>query len=90
MGGEDSTNPAVGRLVGVVGLICSAAALALVPLVLAGGKPGNEIQSPMGQVILGGLVTSTFLNMVLVPILFLRFGGTAPAATLAKPSEQAP
>ncbi|MBK6309323.1 MAG: DUF998 domain-containing protein [Candidatus Microthrix sp.] len=34
MGGEDSTNPAVGRLVGVVGLICSAAALALVPLVL--------------------------------------------------------
>ena len=51
-----------------------AAGLALVPLVIAGGKPGNEIQSPMGQVILGGLVTSTFLNMVLVPILFLRFG----------------
>ncbi|MCC6653048.1 MAG: efflux RND transporter permease subunit, partial [Candidatus Eisenbacteria bacterium] len=51
-----------------------AAGLALIPLVIAGGKPGNEIQSPMGQVILGGLVTSTFLNMVLVPILFLRFG----------------
>ncbi len=51
-----------------------AAGLALIPLVLAGGKPGNEIQSPMGQVILGGLVTSTFLNMVLVPVLFLRHG----------------
>jgi Cu/Ag efflux pump CusA len=35
-----------------------AAGLALIPLVIAGGKPGNEIQSPMGQVILGGLVTS--------------------------------
>jgi len=51
-----------------------AAGLALIPLVIAGGKPGNEIQSPMGQVILGGLVTSTFLNMVLVPVLFLRYG----------------
>jgi CzcA family heavy metal efflux pump len=51
-----------------------AAGLALIPLVLAGGKPGNEIQSPMGQVIIGGLVTSTFLNMVLVPVLFLRYG----------------
>jgi Cu/Ag efflux pump CusA len=51
-----------------------AAGLALIPLVIAGGKPGNEIQSPMGQVIIGGLVTSTFLNMVLVPVLFLRHG----------------
>jgi Cu/Ag efflux pump CusA len=50
------------------------AGLALIPLVLAGKEPGNEIQSPMGQVILGGLLTSTFLNMVLVPILFSRFG----------------
>lgn len=46
------------------------AALALVPLVLGGGKPGNEINSPMAQVILGGLLTSTFLNLVLVPVLF--------------------
>jgi Cu/Ag efflux pump CusA len=65
-----------------------AAGLALVPLVLAGGKPGNEIQSPMGQVILGGLVTSTFLNMVLVPILFLRFGGNAPQSARAEPGER--
>ena len=51
------------------------AGLALVPLVLAGHKAGNEIQSPMGQVILGGLLTSTFLNLVLVPALFSRWGG---------------
>ncbi len=57
-----------------------AAGLALIPLVIAGGKPGNEIQSPMGQVILGGLVTSTFLNMVLVPVLFLRYGERRPKA----------
>ena len=50
------------------------AGLALIPLVLAGGEPGNEIQSPMGQVILGGLLTSTFLNMVVVPVLFRRWG----------------
>ncbi len=50
------------------------AGLALIPLVIGGAKPGNEIQSPMGQVILGGLLTSTFLNMVLVPVLFERWG----------------
>jgi CzcA family heavy metal efflux pump len=50
------------------------AGLALIPLVLAGGQPGNEIQSPMAQVILGGLLTSTFLNLVLVPVLFSRWG----------------
>jgi Cu/Ag efflux pump CusA len=45
-------------------------ALALVPLVLQGGKTGNEIQSPMGVVILGGLLTSTFLNIYIVPIVY--------------------
>jgi len=50
------------------------AGLALIPLVLAGGKPGNEIQSPMGEVILGGLLSSTLLNLVIVPILFARWG----------------
>jgi Cu/Ag efflux pump CusA len=52
------------------------AGLALVPLVIAGHDAGNEIQSPMGQVILGGLLTSTFLNLVLVPALFSRWGGS--------------
>jgi CzcA family heavy metal efflux pump len=49
------------------------AGLALIPLVLAGGKPGNEIQAPMGVVILGGLLSSTALNMIVVPVLYDRF-----------------
>ncbi len=50
------------------------AGLALIPLVLAGREAGNEIQSPMAIVILGGLLTSTFLNLVVVPVLFARWG----------------
>ncbi|MGQ0508306.1 MAG: efflux RND transporter permease subunit [Myxococcaceae bacterium] len=50
------------------------AGLALVPLVIAGGEAGNEIQAPMGVVILGGLLSSTFLNMLVVPVLFRMFG----------------
>ena len=45
-------------------------ALALIPLALRGGEPGNEIQSPMAIVILGGLLTSTFLNLFIVPVVF--------------------
>jgi Cu/Ag efflux pump CusA len=51
-----------------------AAGLALIPLALGGEKPGNEIQTPMATVIFGGLLTSMFLNMVVVPALYLRFG----------------
>lgn len=51
-----------------------AAGLALVPLALAGGEPGSEIQTPMAIVILWGLLSSTALNMVVVPALYLRFG----------------
>jgi CzcA family heavy metal efflux pump len=57
------------------------AGLALVPLVLAADEPGNEIQAPMGVVILGGLLSSTFLNMLVVPVLFRLFG---------RPPEKAP
>ncbi len=46
------------------------AALALVPLALQGDLPGNEIQSPMAKVILGGLLTSTLLNIFIVPIVY--------------------
>ncbi|HCM22227.1 MAG TPA: CusA/CzcA family heavy metal efflux RND transporter, partial [Porphyromonadaceae bacterium] len=52
--------------------LCSA--LALVPLAVAGDLPGNEIQSPMAKVILGGLLTSTFLNAFIIPIMYLLTG----------------
>jgi Cu/Ag efflux pump CusA len=58
------------------------AGLALIPLVIAGDKPGNEIQSPMAEVILGGLLSSTFLNLVVVPVLFARWGAEAPSRSL--------
>jgi Cu/Ag efflux pump CusA len=45
-------------------------ALALIPLALRGDLPGNEIQSPMAKVILGGLLTSTFLNIFIIPIVY--------------------
>jgi CzcA family heavy metal efflux pump len=58
-----------------------ATGLALVPLVLAGDRPGHEIEYPMAAVILGGLVTATLLNLFIVPTLYLRFGRgrSAPA-----------
>ena len=46
-------------------------ALALIPLAVGGDLPGNEIQSPMAQVILGGLLSSTLLNGFVVPIMYL-------------------
>ncbi len=49
-------------------------ALALLPLALTSGAPGNEIEGPMATVILGGLVTSTILNLVVLPVLAVRFG----------------
>lgn len=64
-----------------------ATGLALVPLALAGNKPGHEIEHPMAVVILGGLVTSTVLNLFLMPALYLAFGhargATAPRETEA-------
>jgi Cu/Ag efflux pump CusA len=50
------------------------AGLALVPLLLAGNIPGNEIEYPMAIVILGGLFTSEVLNLFFVPMLYLHFG----------------
>ena len=51
-----------------------ATGLALVPLVALGLRPGHEIEHPLAVVILGGLVTSTLLNLFIVPSLYLRFG----------------
>jgi len=49
-----------------------ATALALLPIVLAGNKPGQEIEHPMAVIILGGLLTSTLLNLVVMPVLYSR------------------
>jgi Cu/Ag efflux pump CusA len=51
-----------------------AAGLALIPLALGAGEPGSEIQSPMAVVIPCGLLSSTAMNMLVVPPLYLRFG----------------
>jgi Cu/Ag efflux pump CusA len=51
-----------------------AAGLALIPLALGSEKPGSEIEAPMAVVILFGLLSSTLLNMIVVPVVYLRFG----------------
>jgi Cu/Ag efflux pump CusA len=51
-----------------------ATGLALVPLVVLGARPGHEIEYPLAIVILGGLLTSTLLNLFVTPVLYLRFG----------------
>jgi len=51
-----------------------ATALAFLPIVAGGTRPGHEIEHPMAVIILGGLVTSTVLNLFLMPALYLRFG----------------
>ena len=56
-----------------------ATAFAILPLAIYGNQPGQEIEFPMAVVILGGLVTSTLLNLFILPALYLRFGaGTLP------------
>ena len=67
------------RLIPIL-MTAMAAGLALIPLALGGGKAGSEIQTPMAIVILCGLATSTLLNMVVVPTMYLRYGGTAAGA----------
>ena len=62
-GSMDRLNPII--------MTAMSSALALIPLALAGDQPGNEIQSPMAKVILGGLLTSTFLNGFIIPIVYL-------------------
>jgi len=50
------------------------AALALLPLVVAGNRPGHEIEYPMALVILGGLFSSTLMNLFFIPSLYRAFG----------------
>lgn len=62
IGSGDRLNPII--------MTALTSALALIPLALRGGEPGNEIQSPMAIVILGGLLSSTVLNVFVVPIVY--------------------
>ena len=66
-------------------MTASATALALVPLLVAGTIPGHEVEHPMAVVIMGGLITSTLLNLFVMPALYLRFARpmtqTAPVTT---------
>ncbi|MGB3829132.1 MAG: efflux RND transporter permease subunit, partial [Ornithinimicrobium sp.] len=64
-----------------------ATGLALIPLVVMGDLPGHEIEHPMAVVILGGLVTSTLLNLFAVPSLYLRFGRARSQRQTPPPSE---
>ena len=58
-----------------------AAGLALLPLVVAGNIAGHEIEHPMAVVILGGIVTSTIINLLVIPVLYLSFGAGIVAPT---------
>ena len=51
--------------------------IGLIPLALGAGEPGKEIQQPMAVVILGGIVTSTVLNMIGIPALYVKYGREA-------------
>jgi CzcA family heavy metal efflux pump len=67
-----------------------ATGVALLPLALAGHTPGHEIEQPMAIVILGGLVTSTLLNLLVIPTMYLRFArprnSVGPSANLRTPT----
>jgi len=64
------------RLVPVT-MTALSAGIALIPLAFAAGTPGKEILTPVAQVILGGLLSSTLLDMIVTPTVFLRYGGDA-------------
>ncbi|MDR0750647.1 MAG: CusA/CzcA family heavy metal efflux RND transporter [Tannerellaceae bacterium] len=68
-GSQDRLNPIL--------MTALSSGLALIPLALGGDLPGNEIQSPMAKVILGGLLTSTLLNGFIIPVMYLITGRKA-------------
>ncbi|MGH9851981.1 MAG: efflux RND transporter permease subunit [Blastocatellia bacterium] len=59
----------------------------LIPLV-GKGEPGKEIQQPLAVVILGSIFTSTFLNMIVIPALYLKFAGIGERVRVEEPSMQ--
>jgi HME family heavy-metal exporter len=75
------------RLVPVL-MTALTAGLALVPLVLAKGEPGKEILYPVATVILGGLLSSTLLDMIVTPVIFYRYGRRATERYLTQKSKE--
>ena len=75
------------RLVPVL-MTALTAGLALIPLVLAKGEPGKEILYPVATVILGGLISSTLLDMIVTPAVFYRFGRKSAEKHVAASSEE--
>jgi Cu/Ag efflux pump CusA len=65
-----------------------AASVAFLPLLIGGSIPGNELLSPMAAVVLGGLVTSTLLNLFIVPALYLRWPAALPAEVTEESSAE--
>lgn len=75
------------RLVPVL-MTASTAALALVPLLLSQGEPGKEILYPVAVVIVGGLISSTLLDLIVTPTVFLKFGKQAVQNYLSREQQQ--
>jgi CzcA family heavy metal efflux pump len=71
---------------GPILMTATATGLALFPLILGGNRPGHEIEHPMAVVILGGLVSSTLMNLVLMPALYLQFGAANAVPRIEQPS----
>ena len=74
------------RLVPIL-MTAACAGLALVPLIVAGNAPGHEIEHPMAIVILGGLISSTALNLLLLPALYARYGEQRAVPPVPAPKE---
>ena len=70
------------RLVPIL-MTASVTALALLPLALGGNRPGHEIEYPMAVIILGGLVSSTLLNLFAMPSIYLRYGRPSPVTSVS-------
>ncbi len=75
-GAELITRGALERLAPIL-MTALAAALALLPIILGGNRPGHEIEHPMAVVIVGGLVSSTALNLLVMPVLYSQFGNVS-------------
>jgi Cu/Ag efflux pump CusA len=76
--GSDTTLRGASERLAPILMTALVTGLGLLPLAIGSGDPGREIEGPMATVILGGLVTSTLLNLLILPTLALRYGKFEP------------